>query len=116
MDKPTDQTDTLRADLQKKCADMDAYWRAADAHGVTLTIEQATELLAQALGVEVEITYVSADGGEDADRRQDEINELAVKLDIECWRNYTGQDKAYRQRMDARRTASLEKAAKKLRR
>lgn len=47
--------DTLCLDLQRKCVDMGVYWRAPDAHGVTLNIEQATDLLRDALGVEVEI-------------------------------------------------------------
>lgn len=47
--------DTLCLDLQRKCVDIGVYWRAPDAHGVTLDIEQATDLLRDALGVEVEI-------------------------------------------------------------
>jgi hypothetical protein len=46
---------TLTERLQQKCSDWGAYWRASDAHGVQLSVEQATELLADALGVEVEI-------------------------------------------------------------
>jgi len=42
--------------LQRKCSDWGVYWRAPDAHGVILNVEQATELLGDALGVEVEIT------------------------------------------------------------
>ena len=42
-------------DLQKRCVDWGAYWRAPDAHGVHLSIEQAVELLQDVLGVEVEI-------------------------------------------------------------
>jgi hypothetical protein len=34
---------------------MGAYWRSSDAHGVTLTREQAMEILRDVLGVEVEI-------------------------------------------------------------
>ncbi len=41
--------------LQKRCVDWNVYWRAPDAHGVQLNIEQATELLRDVLGVEVEI-------------------------------------------------------------
>jgi hypothetical protein len=48
--------DTLRVQLQQKCTDWGAYWRASDAHGVDLTRDQALELLRDALGVEVEIT------------------------------------------------------------
>jgi hypothetical protein len=48
--------DTLCERLQQKCCDMGAYWRSPDAHGVTLTREQAMEILRDALGVEVEIT------------------------------------------------------------
>lgn len=42
-------------DLQRRCVDWGAYWRAPDAHGVHLTSEQAVELLRDVLGVEVEI-------------------------------------------------------------
>ncbi|MGJ7512386.1 hypothetical protein [Variovorax sp. GT1P44] len=45
----------LRDRLQQKCSDWGTYWRAPDAHGVELTKQQAVELLADALGVEVEI-------------------------------------------------------------
>lgn len=45
----------LRETLQQKCVDMGAYWRASDAHGVVLTIEQAEDLLRDVLNVEVEI-------------------------------------------------------------
>ena len=52
-------TQQARADdvarLQQKCSDWKAYWRASDAHGVKLTVEQSVELLQDALGVEVEI-------------------------------------------------------------
>ncbi len=41
--------------LQQQCSDWGSYWRAPDAHGVQLSHEQATELLRNALGVEVEI-------------------------------------------------------------
>lgn len=41
--------------LQQKCSDWGTYWRAPDAHGVKLSIEQAVELLQDALNVEVEI-------------------------------------------------------------
>ena len=47
--------DNLTTRLQQQCVDWCAYWRASDAHGVTLTPEQALELLRTALGVEVEI-------------------------------------------------------------
>ncbi len=56
--------DTLCRQLQKRCVDWDVYWRAPDAHGVQLTIEQATELLEDALGVEVEIAASPAPAGE----------------------------------------------------
>lgn len=46
----------LRDELQTKCSAWGTYWRAPDAHGVILPIEQATELLRDALAVEVEIT------------------------------------------------------------
>lgn len=48
----------LRGSLQKKCYDWGTYWRAADAHGVNLTKEQALEILRDALGVEVEISEI----------------------------------------------------------
>jgi hypothetical protein len=46
---------SLKRELQQQCSDWGTYWRAPDAHGVDLTVEQATELLRRALGVEVEI-------------------------------------------------------------
>jgi hypothetical protein len=46
---------TLTERLRRKCYDWGTYWRAADAHGVVLTHAQAIELLADALGVEVEV-------------------------------------------------------------
>lgn len=49
------QADNLTAELQQRCSDWGVYWRAPDAHGVVLTVDQATELLRDALGVEVEI-------------------------------------------------------------
>ncbi len=48
-------TPTLTTRLQQQCSDWGVYWRAPDAHGVELSIEQAAELLRDALGVEVEI-------------------------------------------------------------
>ena len=45
----------LTAELQQRCTDWGAYWRAPDAHGVELTPDQALILLREALGVEVEI-------------------------------------------------------------
>lgn len=54
---------TLRDELQQKCCDMGVYWRAPDAHGVDLTIEQAAELLRDALGVEVDIKPPEAPEG-----------------------------------------------------
>lgn len=45
----------LRSTLQQMCYDQGTYWRAADAHGVNLTVTQATELLREALDVEVHI-------------------------------------------------------------
>ena len=44
-----------REKLQRQWAEWGAYWRAPDAHGVELTEDQAIELLAEVLGVEVEI-------------------------------------------------------------
>lgn len=46
---------SLTHELQQRCSDWGTYWREPDAHGVNLTIEQATELLHTALCVEVEI-------------------------------------------------------------
>lgn len=43
-------------DWQERCiAEGFKYWRASDAHGVTCTKEQAENMLAAVLGVEVEI-------------------------------------------------------------
>lgn len=42
-------------ELQQRCVNWNAYWRAPDAHGVDLTIEQATDLLRDVLSVEVKI-------------------------------------------------------------
>jgi hypothetical protein len=50
--------DTLCQRLQQKCTRWGVYWRSSDAHGVDLTLEQAHELLRDALGVEVEIAAV----------------------------------------------------------
>ena len=47
--------DGLCERLQQKCSDWGTYWRAPDAHGVDLSLDQALELLRDALGVEVEI-------------------------------------------------------------
>lgn len=49
------QANNLTAELQQRCSDWGVYWRAPDAHGVILTVDQATELLRDALGVEVEV-------------------------------------------------------------
>lgn len=49
------QANNLTAELQQRCSDWGVYWRAPDAHGVVLTVDQATELLRDALGVEVEV-------------------------------------------------------------
>ena len=51
--------DTLCQQLQQQCSDCGVYWRAPDAHGVNLSLEQAHELLRSALGVEVEIATPS---------------------------------------------------------
>jgi len=59
----------LQHRLQQKCSDWGAYWRAQDAHGVDLTVQQATELLADALGVEVEIK-VAPQGADALDARR----------------------------------------------
>lgn len=54
-------TTEKRTDWQQKCVDAGfKYWRASDAHGVTCTAAQAVDLLAQLLGVEVEITDAQA--------------------------------------------------------
>lgn len=53
--------DTLCWRLQQQCSDWGTYWRASDAHGVNLDLEQALELLRTALGVEVEIAAPSPD-------------------------------------------------------
>jgi hypothetical protein len=49
------RTAPLAQRLQQQCVDWGTYWRASDAHGVELTLEQALELLRTALGVEVDI-------------------------------------------------------------
>lgn len=51
----------LCVELQRQCVYWNVYWRAPDAHGVTLSVEQALELLRKALGVEVEIVLPSQD-------------------------------------------------------
>lgn len=53
-DARTEYEVTCRA-MQRRCVEWGAYWRAPDAHGVSLSLKQATELLRDALGVEVEI-------------------------------------------------------------
>lgn len=55
------EVDTLRAQLQQQCSDWQVYWRAPDAHGVTLSQDQALVLLRNALGVEVDFAGGSAD-------------------------------------------------------
>ena len=47
----------LRDSMQRKCSEWGAYWRAPDRHGVSVSFEQATQLLADALGVEVQVRY-----------------------------------------------------------
>ena len=61
-----DQKD--RKAWQKRCVDIGfTYWREPDDHGVTCTEEQAAQLLAELLGVEVEITEPGgSDAAEDA--------------------------------------------------
>lgn len=57
--QPVAQTERAltREALQQKAIDHGfKYWRAPDAHGVTGTIEQAENLIADLVGVEVEIT------------------------------------------------------------
>ena len=60
----------LAAQLQQQCVDWGAYWRASDAHGVNLSVEQAVELLRDALGVEVEIAALPAQPQPSADRQE----------------------------------------------
>lgn len=57
--EPKPNAQGLTAQLQQRCVDWGAYWRASDAHGVNLSVEQAIELLRDALGVEVEIAALS---------------------------------------------------------
>lgn len=52
---PAAQADTLSERMQQKCSDWGTYWRAPDAHGVILSVEQASELLRDVLLVDVEI-------------------------------------------------------------
>jgi hypothetical protein len=41
---------------QKRCVEIGfVYWREPDSHGVTCSVDQATKLLEELLGVEVEI-------------------------------------------------------------
>lgn len=58
-DYPAEQVRTAALtlhDCQERCiAEGFKYWRAPDAHGVTCTKEQAENMLAAVLGVEVEI-------------------------------------------------------------
>lgn len=61
---------SLTQRLQQRCSDWGAYWRASDAHGVQLTVEQATELLMDALGVEVEIGAHEAPAAEPAPQQE----------------------------------------------
>ena len=62
---------SLRDQLQKRCVDWNAYWRASDAHGVELTKAQAVELLCDALGVEVEIADSAKPAGEQPEPHRD---------------------------------------------
>lgn len=64
-----------RGMLQRKCSDWGTYWRASDSHGVKLNIEQATELLADALGVEVEI----ADARDEAEAAKAELAAMKAR-------------------------------------
>jgi hypothetical protein len=43
-----------------------------------------------------------------------EVKQRAYEIDPECWISYSGRSKAFKRQMDARRTASLEKAAEEL--
>lgn len=54
---PAATNETTRTDWQARCQELGfKYWRAPDAHGVECSVEQATELLSQVLGVGVEIS------------------------------------------------------------
>jgi len=83
------QPDTLSQRLQRRCVEMGTYWRAPDAHGVNLTTEQATELLRDALGVEVEIATppvsVERDAADELERKKaanewDNFNDVVPTL------------------------------------
>lgn len=52
---PAQAQQSMTHELQQQCSDWGVYWRASDAHGVDLSMEQAEELLRRALGVEVAI-------------------------------------------------------------
>lgn len=39
-----------------------------------------------------------------------EVKEIAYRLDPECWKSYSGKERAFKQRMEGRRTRSLSKA------
>lgn len=41
---------------------------------------------------------------------RDEVKQIAYQLDPDCWVSYSGQPKAYKQRMDIRRLHALKKA------
>lgn len=43
-----------------------------------------------------------------------EVKQLARKLDPECWISYSGKPKAFKQQMDKRRTAALQKAEQQI--
>lgn len=45
-----------------------------------------------------------------------EVKQLAYKLDPECWASYSGKPRKFKAYMDARRTASLEEAERKIER
>lgn len=55
----TQSHDTLSHRVQSRCLEWGVYWRAPDAHGVDLSIDQAADLLRDALGVEVNIAAPS---------------------------------------------------------
>ena len=88
--------------LQQRCVDWGAYWRASDDHGVTLTSEQAIDLLRDVLGVDIEIKSATPPAAEREEAGADEeetykigyrdgYNEAVQGIDV-----LTGGDGEYR--------------------
>ena len=65
---PAPAQQALTHELQQQCSDWGVYWRAPDAHGVDLSIEQAEELLRRALGVEVAVAKAKPEAQQEAEK------------------------------------------------